>query len=231
VPSPPARATGPVSPVVLRVRIDPPAPDAQGPVIRIDEPLEFELRAGAPVALVGPNGTGKTVALEAIAGVRPHPQVHVSGGPDRPTPVLAAQYPDLQVFGNTVAEEIGWAAAERGRAAGVSQARALELFAELSLGPQILDRSTWALSAGQRRLVQVVAALVTPASLVVVDEPTCGLDPARATGLGQLMGRAAQLIPLLVATQDEPFSGRIRASLRGLGRVVGNAASTYGKTD
>jgi energy-coupling factor transporter ATP-binding protein EcfA2 len=200
-------------------------------VIRVDEPLEFELRAGAPLALVGPNGAGKTVALEAIAGVRTHSQVRVSGGPDRPTPVLAAQYPDLQVFGNTVAEEIGWAASERGRAAGESQGMALELFAELSLGPQILDQSTWALSAGQRRLVQVVAALVTPASLVVVDEPTCGLDPERAAGLGQLLGRAAQSLPLLVATQDEVFSGRIRASLRGLGGVVGNAASTYGKTD
>jgi len=215
----------------LRVTIDPPSAGADGPVVRVTEPLVLELRAGAPVALVGPNGAGKTVALEAIAGVRPIPQVRVSGSGDGPGPVLAAQHPDLQVFGSTVAEELAWAAGERGGDPGLALRSATELLVELSLERSVLDRSTWSLSAGERRIVQIVSALVTPASAVLVDEPTCGLDPGRAARLGQVLGRFAQAIPVAIATQDRVLAGRIRASLRGLGVGARNPASTYGKTD
>jgi ABC-type multidrug transport system ATPase subunit len=86
-----------------------------------------------------------------------------------------------------------------------------QLLAELGVGCDILSRSTWLLSSGERRLVQVVAAAVTPASLVAVDEPTCGLDPERARRLGGILARLAETVPLVIATQDDGLLDSIGA--------------------
>ncbi len=201
----------------LRVRIEPDE-DAAGRGVRTSSAVEFDLTPGRPVALLGPNAVGKSVALEAIAGVRSCPQVRVLGaGQEASPPVLAAQFPELQVFGDTVAEELVFGSRERGANPVAALETATQLLAELGLDRDILSQSTWALSTGERRLVQVVAALVTPASVVLVDEPTCGLDPIRARTLAQILARVSGLVPLVVATQDPDLPGLIMASERRLG--------------
>jgi energy-coupling factor transporter ATP-binding protein EcfA2 len=195
----------------LSVRIEP-GTGLDGPRVRIAAPVQFVMAAGHPVALVGPNASGKTVALEAIAGVARCPQVSVRVEPagGRP-PILASQYPELQVFGDTVAEEVRFGADQRGGSPGTALEVAAQLIVELGLDRSVLGRSPWALSSGERRLVQLVAALVTPASAILVDEPTCGLDPGRARLLGELLARVARDIPTAVATQDAALVGRLGA--------------------
>jgi energy-coupling factor transporter ATP-binding protein EcfA2 len=158
------------------------------------------------------------VALEAIAGLRPCPQVHVERTvPGVQPPVLAAQYPELQVFGETVAEELTFGAEQRGGDPDQALEIATQLLVELGLDRTILSRSTWALSTGERRLVQVVALVVTPASAVLVDEPTCGLDVTRGRLLGGILARLAVTVPVAIATQDPRLPGLIMASERRLG--------------
>ena len=80
-----------------------------------------------------------------------------------------------------------------------------------------MSRSTWSLSVGERRLVQIAAALMTPASRVLIDEPTCGLDLWKVSQVSHLLAQLGQIVPLVVATQDPRIPGLIGANTLKLG--------------
>jgi ABC-type multidrug transport system ATPase subunit len=63
-------------------------------------------------------------------------------------------------------------------------------------------RRPWELSSGERRMIQVISAVISPAALVVLDEPTCGVDPARRRAMADLVLARAETTPILVASQD-----------------------------
>lgn len=227
----PAASPGPPTPSILeassgsvphhkkvtRVRVDPPV-ESRGRLIRVSAPLEWEFGAGRPLALVGANGSGKTVALEAIAALTRSPQVTITEDLSfTHPPVLAAQFPELQVFGESVAEEVCFGAVARGENPVKVLQLASQLIAELGLEQELMARSTWSLSTGERRLVQVAAALLTPASRVVIDEPTCGLDPQKAERLSLVLARIAAFVPIIVATQDPELPRRLGVQERRLG--------------
>ncbi len=226
----PAAATD--SPPAYRVRIDRAAP-ADGPRVACSRPegergddegaqggaaIEFELGPGPPLALVGPNGAGKSVTLEAIAGIGAAPQVCVTPLPGvRGVPVLVAQFPELQIFGDTVHEEIAFGVERRGGRPGDALDKALELLGELELEPEIMNRSPWDLSTGERRLIQLIAALSAPASLVLLDEPTCGIDPDRCEALARVIAGESGRVGVVLATQDRVLTSRLGARILRLG--------------
>jgi len=201
-PSAPAGPSGLRDRPRLRVEMRPPAGEG-GPRVSLGEPVCFGVGPGRPVALTGPNGAGKTLALEAIAGVSSHPQISISweGIPAHP-PVLAAQYPELQIFAETVEEELAFGPTERGIGGASGVELGMELLSRMGFRRQILGRATWALSAGERRMVQIAAALSTPASVIALDEPTCGLDPFRVGALTRLLAELSGGVGLAVGTQD-----------------------------
>jgi ABC-type multidrug transport system ATPase subunit len=85
-------------------------------------------------------------------------------------------------------------------------------------GPEVLSSRLWDLSAGERRLVQVLAATLAPAGFIALDEPTCGLDPDRRSDLARWVGRTAETTPVLVASQDLEWVsslGATRVVIRG----------------
>ena len=51
-----------------------------------------------------------------------------------------------------------------------------------------MGRKTWSLSGGEKRLVSLAGALIAPTTLLALDEPTAGLDPARRAGLARARG-------------------------------------------
>jgi energy-coupling factor transporter ATP-binding protein EcfA2 len=166
------------------------------------------------VAIEGRNGCGKSVLLGSVAGIGAPSQVTIEWkGARVPAPILAAQYPELQLFEERASEEVTYAAVCR----GLPRRRAIELAANslalLGLGGEsFLGRRTWALSAGEKRLVGVVGSLIAPASLVVLDEPTAGLDPARKEGLAVLIRRRAEAGAVLLASQDPRWMGGLGAA-------------------
>jgi ABC-type multidrug transport system ATPase subunit len=80
-------------------------------------------------------------------------------------------------------------------------------------------------------MVQAVAALVTPGSMLLMDEPTVGLDPARAARLGRLVAVAASRRPVVVATQDFALVRASGAKRVELGSASPLTASHSGKMD
>ena len=190
------------------------APDrgAPGPRVRTHAGFVVRLPESGVVALTGPNGAGKSVLLGAAVGVIDCPQVRRAMAPDRPG-ILVGQYPELQIFEDGVAAELRYAAEQRGRNARETVDEARAILRRLGLGASFLERRTWELSAGEKRLVLLVAALVAPASFLALDEPTAGLDASRKAALAEILARQAQSTPILLASQDPGWLGSLGASV------------------
>jgi energy-coupling factor transport system ATP-binding protein len=205
------------SPTLIEVTLSPQASD-RGPRIRIESASRLEIRSGV-TALHGPNGAGKSLLAEALAGVEPHDQAAIAWRiPAEPKPLLTLQYPELQVFEEQVADEITFASISRGVSRDEAEERAAISLRQLGFEPiEFLARRTWPLAAGEKRLVEVVAALIAPASLLVLDEPTAGLDPVRRSVLARLIVARAERTPIVIATQDHAFSRDVGAAIWRLG--------------
>jgi alpha-D-ribose 1-methylphosphonate 5-triphosphate synthase subunit PhnL len=80
-------------------------------------------------------------------------------------------------------------------------------------------------------MVHVVGALIAPAGLVLLDEPTCGLDPDRRAALVRLTDERGFRTALLIATQDDTWGELTRHRIHGFGDRVSSVASRSKKTD
>jgi ABC-2 type transport system ATP-binding protein len=140
--------------------------------------LDLELPAGQVIGFVGPSGSGKSTLMRSIVGVQQHVDglVEVLG---RPAEVAARQgaigymaqdpavYDDL-----TVVENLTYF----GRLLDVTDARIADVLASVRLGP-VSDHRVADLSGGQRARVSLSIALLGDPPVLVLDEPTVGLDP------------------------------------------------------
>jgi energy-coupling factor transport system ATP-binding protein len=154
------------------------------------------VRAGELVALVGANGAGKTTLARHLIGL-----LRATWGTVRicgrdvarvPTHVLSDdvgylfQDPDLQIFGDSVLAEVSYALRLRRLPdAEVARRAAAELAAVGLAG--LRDEHPYALSRGERQRLALASVLIHRPRLLVVDEPTAGLDPAGALNLLDLL--------------------------------------------
>lgn len=205
-----------------------------GPCVRTDSTLHISLPRAGVTAVEGPNGAGKSVLLAAAAGVLTLPQVRVrrEGGEWLPA-LVSSQYPELEIFEEDVRDEVVYAAVSRGVPRHEALRRAEAALDRFGMGASgLLGRKTWSLSGGEKRLVSLAGALIAPASLVALDEPTAGLDPVRRSALACLVGEVAQTRSVLVASQDAAWLSAVSARRYALHIARGRpAASPSEKTD
>lgn len=233
-PALPAPVAAPPGPPALTLRISPRAQGGFGPGVRTDTALEVRVGATGVTALEGPNGAGKSVLLSAAAGLLELAQIgvvrHLRAGQ---AALMTTQYPELQIFEERACDEVVYAAVSRGVGRPEALRRAADCLTVLGLDAGgFLERRTWTLSGGEKRLLAVVSALIAPASLLALDEPTAGLDGGRQAALGRLVREASERVPVLVASQDAGWVeslGAVRFRLGG--RLPERAASPSEKTD
>ncbi len=170
--------------------------------------VSLELRRGEIVALVGPNGSGKTTLGRLLAGLL-EPARGTVERVGRAAFLL--QDPGRYVLRERADDEV--AVGVRG-----DRTRARRALEAVGLGGHTATHPR-DLSSGERERLAIAAVLVTEPELLVLDEPTRGVDPERKLELARLLdeGRAGRAT--LVITHDEQFARSVASRRIELGRT------------
>lgn len=167
-------------------------------------PFDVAAPVGSVLALLGPNGGGKTTLLRTLAGVLPAVQGRI-GRPDAAPPALMPPPGDVQAaFPALHMAALGRAARARWTGGLAREDRDAARDAMAALGVEALaDRPFDRLSSGQRQLVMLARLTVQGAGLCLLDEPTALLDPGQAAKVQTAIRRLADDgRVVVVATHD-----------------------------
>lgn len=147
--------------------------------------VDFRLRAGESIAIVGENGAGKTTLLSCLMGIRQGRGVHLLAG--RPLDKkhrrelwrkvgMVFQDPADQLFCASCADEVAFGPRQMGLAAAEVQRRVAAALKRVRLDGYE-DRVPLHLSGGERKRLAIATVLSMNPEILILDEPTAGLDP------------------------------------------------------
>ena len=188
---------------------------AQGPTVR---DLSFRIESGEFVAILGANGAGKTTTVRLIDGlVRPTSgrvliddidTAHSSVSERARRVGFLFQNPDRQICKNTVREEIlfGLRTVRAEESAEAHEARLSQVLREFSFTG---EEEPFSLSRGQRQRVALASILAAEPSVLILDEPTTGLDYRECCHIMdqiQAMNRRQQVTVIMVCHDMEIVS-------------------------
>jgi cobalt/nickel transport system ATP-binding protein len=170
--------------------------------------VSLNIRECEKVALVGPNGAGKSTLLLHLNGILTGKgKVKVAGlevvepnfGRVRSSVGLVFQAPDDQLFSPTVYEDVAFGPIYQGLPEAEVRRRVEEALSVVGMG-EYTRRVSHHLSMGEKKRIAIATVLSMNPEILVLDEPTAGLDPRSRRGLINLL----QALPLtmLVSTHD-----------------------------
>jgi energy-coupling factor transport system ATP-binding protein len=149
--------------------------------------VSFEVAGGACIGIAGRSGSGKTTLIQHLNGLLVPASGRVTvNGIDvarrnltelRRQVGLVFQYPEQQIFEETVFREIAFGLKGHGLTAGETDRRVREALHAVGLDEGLLQKSPFALSGGEKRRVAIAGVVVMRPEILVLDEPTAGLDP------------------------------------------------------
>lgn len=185
-------------------------PGANKPVL---QDFSFQLRPEDHLGLIGPNGSGKTTLLHLIMGLlRPQAGRIVIFGQEvrtekdfvavRQQVGLLFQNADDQLFCPTVLEDVAFGPLNQGKTPAEAKQIALETLMRLGLSG-FEDRVTYKLSGGEKRLVSLATVLAMQPQVLLLDEPTTGLDEATKHRLIHIMQDLS--IPFIIVSHEPNF--------------------------
>ena len=154
---------------------------------------------GKITGLIGHTGSGKSTLVNLLNGInKPNSGTVYLSGEDiwkKPKEIakiryrvgLVMQYPEYQLFDETVREDIAFAPKNLGLSEEEINARVLEAARLTGLTDELLDKSPFELSGGQKRRAAIAGIIAMRPEVLVLDEPAAGLDPrGRREILGSL---------------------------------------------
>lgn len=151
--------------------------------------VDLEIEAGSFVGIIGHTGSGKSTLIQHLNGLlRPTEGKVLLDGVDiwadkskmrqmRFRVGLVFQYPEYQIFEETVAKDIAFGPRNMGLAEEEVQARVQKTATIVGLSEEILKQSPFLLSGGQKRRVAIAGVMAMRPEVLILDEPTAGLDP------------------------------------------------------
>ena len=180
--------------------------------------IDMTITAGERVALVGANGTGKSTLLNLLDALIFADQGSISfrgrilaeaAFREEPFSIdfrkqvgLVFQNPDIQLFCPTVREDIAFGPLQLGLDKQTLDNR-MEYLAETLKISHLLDRSPHQLSVGEKRKVSLATILAIDPDVLLLDEPTAGLDPQTTTHLVEMLSQFSHAgKTIITATHD-----------------------------
>lgn len=151
--------------------------------------VSVSFEKGKITGLIGHTGSGKSTLVNLLNGLnRPTDGQVLLDGHDiweKPKEIakvrfrvgLVMQYPEYQLFDETVRADIGFAPRNQGLSPEGVEKRVLSAAKFVGIGDDILDKSPFELSGGQKRRVAIAGIIAMNPDVLVLDEPAAGLDP------------------------------------------------------
>ena len=181
--------------MVMEVSIENVSADYQlGPIRNRDvlHDVDVNIQSGSFTAVIGYTGAGKSSLLKAMNGLLLPTQGSVKIGTDIIKPEknkealksirkrvgMVFQFPESQLFAETVEKDICFGPLNFGVPLEEAKTRTMEAIEQVGLPQEILDKSPFSLSGGQKRRVAIAGILVMKPDILVLDEPGAGLDPS-----------------------------------------------------
>lgn len=195
--------------------------------------LDLELNAGEPVALIGPNGAGKTTLISLVCGfiTASHGKVSVLGHPAGSGALngqLAVLPQDALLDpGLSVGRQLCFFARLQGMRKSEARTEVLRVLDTVSLTDAFGAKPT-DLSHGMRKRIAIAQALIGSPTLVLLDEPTAGIDPPNAKMIRDLVREQSIDTTFIVSSHNLDELERLCASVIYLeqGRLVSFGAVT-----
>jgi len=191
--------------------------------------ISFTLNVGEKVALMGPTGSGKSTLLENLIGLKQPSlgKIIINDIPLEPKNLpqvrrnigFAFQDANDQLFMPTILEDVTFGPLNYGVSIAQATDRARQLLMDFGL-EAYAKRSAHELSGGQRRLAALASVLALNPDILILDEPTNGLDPAWRRNLAQVLLNLPVKV-ILVASHDLNWLSKVtqRALVLSQGRI------------
>lgn len=164
--------------------------------------VSLTIRSGEFIGIIGHTGSGKSTLIQHLNGLNrassgqifvDGKNIYEEGYPMRQLRFrvgLVFQYPEYQIFETTVLKDICFGPKNQGSSAEEAEGRARATMRMVGLDEHYEDKSPFELSGGQKRRVAIAGILAMNPEVLVLDEPTAGLDPK---GRDDILGVLKQL--------------------------------------
>ncbi len=200
--------------------------------------VDFEIRAGEVMALVGDNGAGKSTLIKGIAGIYPFDEgevfvdgrnVHIHGPRDAARLGIEVVYQDLALADNLDVVANMFLGRERTRTGVVLDESGMERSSRETLDSlavttiQSVRQAVAGLSGGQRQSVAVAKAVMWNSRIVILDEPTAALGVAQTQQVLNLVRRLAEHdlgVAIVTHNLHDVFEAADRITVLRLGQRV-----------
>jgi cobalt/nickel transport system ATP-binding protein len=179
--------------------------------------VNLSLFSGERIAIVGDNGSGKTTLLHLLLGLLfpVQGEIYIFGekrqteadfSPIRTRLGLLFQDADDQLFCPTVAEDVAFGPLNQGKTAREASALTRDVLQKLGL-LEYENRLTHELSGGEKRLVALATVLAMQPDVLLLDEPTTGLDVHARQRLRQELNDLSHA--MIIVSHDEAFLSQL----------------------
>ena len=151
--------------------------------------IDLNIQSGTVTGLIGHTGSGKSTLVQMFNGLlRPYEGRVLLDGADiwaKPKDInkirfrvgLVMQYPEYQLFEETIYKDIAYGPKNMGLSDDEIRERVLEAADFVGLDRELLDKSPFDLSGGQKRRAAIAGIIAMRPELLILDEPAAGLDP------------------------------------------------------